>query len=228
MPGQKINKLLLIGMWTGLWSGGAIAQPAYSNDLWLDIDGQSTCRVLTVHAPEGFTNRVEIYHCDDLVSGDWSVVTENLRPIDTEAAIWNPLGTGPVGYFVAGNMDVDSDTDGLPDAQEKFVRRTDPSNPDSDDDGFSDGLEVARMTDPQSDLSANRIIYISPIGDNSDDGYSDVQADGHGPKRNILDGFQGALEGDIVQIVAEGTYTGNVWKVGKRTTLTLREPVTIS
>jgi len=226
MSGQKI-KLLLMWMWIGLWSGGAIAQPVYSNDLWLDINCQSTCRVLTVHAPEGFTKRVEIYYCDNLRPGDWTVVTENLRPTRTEAAIWNTSDTGPVGYFVAGNMDVDSDTDGLPDAQEKFVRRTDPSNPDSDDDGFSDGLEVERMTDPQNNTFANRIIYVSPIGYNTDDGYSDVQTDGHGPKRNILDGLQSALPGDIVQIVAEGAYTGNVWKVEKRTILTLRERATI-
>jgi YD repeat-containing protein len=46
---------------------------------------------------------------------------------------------------IAGN--VDSDGDGLSDAQEILIG-TDPFNPDTDGDGFSDGVEVASGSDP--------------------------------------------------------------------------------
>ena len=48
--------------------------------------------------------------------------------------------------------EMDSDGDGLSDAQEIDELLTDPENADSDEDGWSDGLEVEQGTDP-NDLS---------------------------------------------------------------------------
>lgn len=57
-----------------------------------------------------------------------------------------------LGACVAAvDIPLDPDQDGLLDDGE-FLAGTDPDNPDSDGDGFSDGLEVSQYTDPLSDL----------------------------------------------------------------------------
>ena len=50
-------------------------------------------------------------------------------------------------FFILGTS-LDSDEDGLPDAYERLVSHTDPYNPDSDGDGWTDGEEVLNGTDP--------------------------------------------------------------------------------
>jgi YD repeat-containing protein len=52
---------------------------------------------------------------------------------------------------VSASASVDSDGDGLSDAQEVMLG-TDPFNPDTDGDGFSDGVEVASGSDPLNPL----------------------------------------------------------------------------
>ncbi len=62
------------------------------------------------------------------------------RPQGTQVIIF-------VSTYVKPEPPVDSDGDGLSDADEA-ARGTDPANPDSDGDGVNDGLEVANGTDP--------------------------------------------------------------------------------
>jgi len=54
---------------------------------------------------------------------------------------------------VFGQDQRDSDGDGLSNYAELVVHVTDPNNPDSDSDGFSDGTEVTESTDPNSEGS---------------------------------------------------------------------------
>ncbi len=63
-----------------------------------------------------------------------------------------------------GNGDVDSDGDGLTDAQEAALG-TDPTNPDSDGDGTSDGVEVAAGTDPLNPASFFQVLSIARSGE---------------------------------------------------------------
>ncbi len=58
------------------------------------------------------------------------------------------------------NVIVDSDLDGLTDAGEKQIYKTDPQNQDSDGDGFLDGTEVVKNTNPLDATSpvATRVI----------------------------------------------------------------------
>ncbi|EKE11818.1 MAG: hypothetical protein ACD_15C00021G0001 [uncultured bacterium] len=62
----------------------------------------------------------------------------------------------PAGYAV------DMDLDGLTDEGENKLYKTDPENPDTDGDGYFDGVEVVNGTDP---LDANSVINPEKIDD---------------------------------------------------------------
>jgi len=120
----------------------------------LRVSGEFTNNGLNVvvSAPGGFTNRVEIYACSNLLSGNWRTAAENLRPSGGSPAQWY-TEVDDVGFFVAGNMDVDSDGDGLPDAREKYIHKTSSDKWDSSGDWLSDGWKVAHGLNP---LASNR------------------------------------------------------------------------
>ncbi|MFC1632527.1 hypothetical protein ACFL1U_00075 [Patescibacteria group bacterium] len=68
------------------------------------------------------------------------------------AGIWYFLA-GPNVQYVPGDTTpattgVDSDGDGVFDDAERDIHKTDPFNPDTDGDGFSDGTEIANGFDP--------------------------------------------------------------------------------
>jgi len=119
------------------------------NDLWLCLEPQSGSMNLNVFAPEGFTNRVEIYSCTNLISNVWSIAAQELLPSGTNPAVWS-TGSEAVQFYSAGNMDIDRDLDGLPDAREMFVFKTDPNDADTDGDGMPDGWEIQYGLDPLS------------------------------------------------------------------------------
>ncbi len=112
--------------------------PEHTNDLWLGIDQKK----VTVFVPQNFTNRVELYSTEDLVSNVWNVAVQNLRPVFTNPVDWTSSLSGTSRFFRAGNMDIDSDSDGLPDAREIIVHKTDLDDSDSDNDTLTDGEEV--------------------------------------------------------------------------------------
>lgn len=126
-------------------SGGLRLQPE------ADRSGVS----LMIHAPEDFTNRVEIYSADCLVSGVWSIAVQNLKLGDSNPAVWR-AGSGPVQFFQAGNMDVDRDGDGLPDAREIVVHKTDPGKWDTRGGWIPDGWMVAHGLTGDGSADADR------------------------------------------------------------------------
>ena len=74
---------------------------------------------------------------------------------------------GPTCFLILGNSQ-DSDHDGLTDAYEKLVSKTDPNNTDTDGDGISDGMEVVEGYNPLTAYTDG----------NCPDGYQDKTGDG--------------------------------------------------
>lgn len=96
----------------------------HTNDLWLEFEQTNGFNVL-VCAPENFTNRVEVYCCTNLALNVWSVAVQDLRP-STIPETWKAVSNFQNCFFRAGNMDIDSDGDGISDARERIVFNTDP------------------------------------------------------------------------------------------------------
>jgi|GEM_PF-1697444 len=148
-------------------AGLFLISEAFGDDLIISGEAASNGLNVVVSVPEGFADHIEIYACSNLVVGDWRVVTENMRPIGSNPAQWHTDASN-VGFFLAGNMDVDSDSDGLPDAREKYVHKTDPQAFDSDTDGLPDGWEAHYNLDPRNKADA--------MNDPDDDGLNNLEA----------------------------------------------------
>ncbi|HMP00467.1 MAG TPA: thrombospondin type 3 repeat-containing protein [Kiritimatiellia bacterium] len=91
---------------------------------------------VTIAYPEDFTNRLDIFTCNDLLSYIWSFSVRELPTTGTNQITWTDtnawIQTGlPVRFYAAGNADLDTDGDGYADAREIMVYKTDPNDPDS-------------------------------------------------------------------------------------------------
>ena len=143
------------------------APPEYTNGLWLCLEPQNEGGLqLQIFAPETISN-IEVYACANLVSNVWTIAAQNLHPAGpTNPAVWDATGY-EVFFLACGNMDIESDGDGLPDARERIVYHTDPNAADTDGDGYTDDWEAAHGMDP---LSAG----LNPQEDSDSDGYLNV------------------------------------------------------
>lgn len=83
------------------------------------------------------------------------------------------LACAPTEVDVPLGSEMDSDNDGLTDADEVGLG-TDPDDPDSDDDGFTDGDEIAQGADP---MSEDDHPYTGGYG--SDICRNDIEGSGH-------------------------------------------------
>jgi hypothetical protein len=61
-----------------------------------------------------------------------------------------------------GQTALDTDKDGIPDFDEVNLYRTNPNEPDTDGDGFADGIEIVRGFDPLDDTAEAVIVFESP------------------------------------------------------------------
>ncbi len=92
----------------------------------------------------GFTNAVEIYSTDNLLTGGWSLRATNIQFSGGFTNTWtDSLSTNTdKRFYVIGNGGMDLDGDGLIDAREAFIYLTDRSKFDTDGDGIGDGEEL--------------------------------------------------------------------------------------
>jgi hypothetical protein len=201
LPGEETGEAKLLD------GGGMMAMmgeppPEHTNDLWLCLDPQNEQISLSIFAPDWFTNRVEVYSCTDLVTGLWSVVQQNLYP-GTNPAVWNVTSGITNRFFRAGNMDIDTDSDGLPDAREKYVHKTDPGDDDTDGDGMPDGWELQYGLDPLFYADGG----FDPDGDGANN-LAEYTGGTHPQIANVTlpDGAQGSL---IFRYDDDGRLTGS-------------------
>jgi len=121
-----------------------------SNLQFTAIEVKTNGMLLTLAYPNNFTNRMDIFTCTNLLGAYWDLAaTVNVGT--TNWIEW--LDSSPPGlrFYTAGNADVDSDHDGIPDAREVFMYHTCPTNWDSDGDLLSDSNEVFNLhTDPNN------------------------------------------------------------------------------
>ncbi len=123
------------------------APATHTNDIWLNLETLTNDIIqLQAFSPSSVSN-LEVYVTSDLVSNVWTVAVEGLHPGPTNPATWN-IAPEDVGFFAAGNMDIDSDSDQLCDGREKYVHKTDPDDSDTDGDNAPDGWEVQHDFDP--------------------------------------------------------------------------------
>ncbi len=91
---------------------------------------------VTLSWTNAFTNRLDVYTCNDILPEIWIIAVRELATsgtnqvtwIDTNAWIQSGL---PVRHYAAGNADMDTDGDGYPDARELMVYQTDPNDSNS-------------------------------------------------------------------------------------------------
>lgn len=117
---------------------------------WVDEYGVTNIGTNTLWAPVSPTfNGLESM---------WECQETNLVLINS-GAVWedsNISSNARVRFYGVAKR-ADADHDGLTDGAELFVHHTDPSNPDTDGDGWNDGEEIAAETDPLDRFSATHL-----------------------------------------------------------------------
>jgi hypothetical protein len=150
-----------------------------TNLMIIAVSAVSNNVVLTIGYPDTFTNRLEIFNFD---SGDapgheqlagtnsfWNLLATNIAVSGTSVTWTNTsLPTSLYRrFYVAGNADIDSDSDGLANAREIYLYHTSTSTNDTDGDGWTDYNEVLeRHTDPNNgDTGIPQAGFSYPVND---------------------------------------------------------------
>jgi alpha-amylase len=155
--------------------------------------------VVTFAWPADFTNRLEIYSCDSSNYnglGSWRLVEGGFITTGTNQLRWldlgqlgrgSPLDAGIRFYTAGKGGEVDSDSDGYGDSYEHLVLGTEVNDPDTDNDGVSDG-----PFDPDN----NGSIVAGPDAFPFDSGeWLDTDGDGIGDNADSDDDGDGLADG---------------------------------
>lgn len=176
---------------------------AESNILFTAVRDDNRGVGLEIRYPDGFTNRLDLFASTNLMPGSWLVLEKEMSTAGTNVLAWVDTGAGqfPTRFYLVGNAGVDTDSDGVPDARESLVYRTNPAVPDTDSDGIPDGAELLRGTDPVNGGSGVVTLYVdSDSGDDANDGLAGSSGAGHGPKRSIGAAYAGAYSQDSIRV----------------------------
>lgn len=163
---------------------------------------------LRVDYPDGFSHRLDILSCTNLMTPVWAIAAAALDTAGTNTITWIETAPGtPCKFYLVGDHDLDGDADGLSDASESLVYLTDALRPDTDGDGVPDGAEIGRGTDP-SDGGNSSIFFFanSELGHDSYDGITGTPIGVHGPKRTLAAANTVAYPGDTIRLSGSASF----------------------
>ena len=169
---------------------------------------------LATYPTDCYTNKVEFFVCSNLLDltcvskcvTNVSSTTNWIEWTDTEA-----VGTNiPIRFYFAGNADLDSDGDGLKDAQERYVYHSTSTNRDSDEDGLVDGYSgVVTTNSYPGGAHTNGGLYVEgEMTWNTDPNLSDTDDDGMEDGWEVSNGHDPLNVNDPPNVRGVITYTG--------------------
>ena len=115
-----------------------------ATDLQLSISDTHSMIEIEVTWPNEFTDHVDLFSTTNLMHGQWELLLTGITTAGSSNYFWTDLDSTiyPQRYYLAGNGELDTDLDHLPDAHELLLFTTDPSIADVDGDGIGDGDEL--------------------------------------------------------------------------------------
>ena len=136
-----------------LTGGMLMSMGTDSNIVITAVELNSNTVTVTIGYPNGFTNRLELFSCADLMAFNWELAETNLITAGTNEVHWTDTGISNLVnvafLYAAGNADTESDGDSLTDAREFFLYHTDMNDADTDNDALNDDEELfSSYTDP--------------------------------------------------------------------------------
>ena len=130
----------------------SVAQLVYTNHLWMSVRGPAQEYAdgveFSTHIPAGFTYKLEIFACTNLMDQNWYLAVTNLTTLGTDVVVWSDseFTNFENGFFTCANAEWDTDHDLIPDGQEKFLYHTDIDKADTDDDGLPDSTDACPLS----------------------------------------------------------------------------------
>lgn len=111
-----------------------------------------------------FVFDADIYRTFDGLVPVWDIVATNL-PTTSNLVFWTDTSYSEAQnrFYAAGNADLDTDGDGVPDDREVLTYKSNTNSVDSDGDGMSDGNEVALGFPPAFSNGAAQVSIRSPL-----------------------------------------------------------------
>jgi len=152
--------------------------------------------MLAMSYPNGFTNKLDIFACTNLLTQEWVLACTTNVSGSTNSVSWVDADSANhrIRFYQTWNADFDGDSDGLSDGREKRIYKTNPSIADSDGDGLTDGQEVLTY-------------HSNPLSTDTDgDGLSDSEEASRGTNPSSADSDGDGLT-DFQEIY---TYYGHV------------------
>jgi hypothetical protein len=118
---------------------------------------------LEIHLPDGTNCQVDVLYTSALPGFPWSLMTTTPATSGTVQVQFTCSLSN--AFFRAGNADIDTDGDGIPDDREIFMYGTDPTKWDTDGDGISDFAEIfVYGTDPNNpDTTPPIVTILTPV-----------------------------------------------------------------
>jgi hypothetical protein len=115
------------GMMMMSWGGGSVTNLQFVDISLADTNGTMTA---TAAYPDGFTNRISLIVCTNLVEPDWSLLLTTNPPVSTNAFTYMDMDATnyEARFYHAYNADYDGDGDGVSNGEEIFLDGTDPAN----------------------------------------------------------------------------------------------------